>query len=78
MLKYGRKIRILLGDDNISYTDFAEELDVDRTTVSDSWVKRAIKPRPCNASKIYDYFEGQITFSDMGYTAEELGYHERP
>lgn len=74
MLKYGRKIKILLVTNDINQKDLALELDVHPTTVCDSWIKKSMKPAKYNASKLYEFFEGQITFEDMGYTAEELGY----
>lgn len=72
MLKYGRKIRILLAEIDMNYNDFAQEMDVHRSTVGESWIKRALKPAKHNAFKIHQFFEGQIQPEDMGYSREDL------
>ncbi len=67
MLNYGRKLQIYLFENRIKQKNFAIEIDVHPTTVSDSWIKRNLQPKLENAYKIHDYTDGVISLEEMGY-----------
>ena len=67
MLIYGEKLRIFLFKKRIRQKIFAKVMGVHPTTVSDSWIKKGIKPQYYNADKMVSFTKGYITLKDCGY-----------
>jgi transcriptional regulator with XRE-family HTH domain len=76
MLKYGKKIKVELAKMGKKQIDLANYAGVSEVTVSSSWIKQSKKPHRVNARKICEFFQGNITYKDMGvkddYKAENI------
>lgn len=67
MLKYGRKLKKYLQNNNIKQKHFAAEMQVSVITVNNSWINQNKKPTKSNADKICWYTNGIISLKSMGY-----------
>ena len=71
MLEFGRKIRVALAQTGESQKELAEFVGVSATTVSDSWIKKSMRPMRKNALSICDFFKGEITMQDLGHEEQD-------